>query len=64
MRTPEGKNWRLTVTVNKAQYDYIVRQAGKAGLSVSEYLRDLIGGTLKQDAAKESGDRFFDDLTG
>jgi hypothetical protein len=66
MRTAEGKNWRLTVTVNKAQRDFIVARAQNSGLSISEYLHDLIGRALRQEGAPNppEPDRFPDDLLG
>jgi hypothetical protein len=71
MRTVEGKNWRLTVTVNKAQRDFIVARARNSAMSVSEYLRDLIGRALRQDGAPDppesdppESDSFLDELIG
>jgi hypothetical protein len=60
----EFKNQRLTVAVSQKQYDFIVARARNSGLSVSEYLRDLIGRALRQDGAPESPepDQFLDDL--
>jgi hypothetical protein len=64
MRTPERNNWRLTVTVNKRQRDFIVARARNSAMSVSEYLRDLIGRALKQEGAPDQPepDPFLDDL--